>query len=349
MDSTETLLLDALRDAWRGIAAERFGGTMKAPVLTLHRADRHLGRWTSATRTLSMSWRLVVEAPWGEVVSVLEHEMAHQYVDEVLGIRVETPHGPAFRAVCAERGIDARAAGTPVDGGAPEPKVVRRIRKLLALADSPNEAEARAAMTKAFELMLRHNVSEAEASAAHRYVVRQLGEVRARRPKHEHLLAGLMSGHFFVDVTLVPGFSVATGQKGRAVEIAGTAANVELAAYAWDFVLHTGEALWRARRQAGGGKGRFLEGLVLGFRERLEGEAARCAQEEGLVWAGDASLDRFVAARHPRRRRGRRLSVHMDADHAAGRSQGRALVFRRPIRERQDGPTPQLPGPTSRG
>jgi hypothetical protein len=72
-----------------------------------------LGRWAGSTRRLELSRPLVLARPWPEVRSVLEHEMAHQFVDEVLGIHDETAHGQTFQQVCAERGID-RVAGAAI-------------------------------------------------------------------------------------------------------------------------------------------------------------------------------------------------------------------------------------------
>src|SRR4051812_43490555 len=99
----------------------RFKDRLTAPVIVLADSEQRLGRWISQTRTLELSRTLVLERPWPEVIAVLEHEMAHQFVDEVLQIRDEPPHGPTFQRVCAERGIDARAAGSPeavaVSGG----------------------------------------------------------------------------------------------------------------------------------------------------------------------------------------------------------------------------------------
>ena len=56
--------------------------------------------------SLRLATRLVHDEPWQVVIEVLRHEMAHQYVDEVLRIHDESAHGPAFRKVCAERSID---------------------------------------------------------------------------------------------------------------------------------------------------------------------------------------------------------------------------------------------------
>ena len=142
--------------AWENDA--RFRGRLTPPVIVLADAAARLGRWVRATRTLELSRPLVLARPWPEVGAVLLHEMAHQYVDEILGVRDETAHGDTFRTTCAERGIDARAAGAPVVGDrerdAPEAdRVLERIRKLLALAASANQHEAESAMRRAHELV----------------------------------------------------------------------------------------------------------------------------------------------------------------------------------------------------
>src|SRR5580704_3686135 len=84
---------------------QRFAGRMGRPMIVLIDSAKYLGRWSSATRTLEVSRSLVLSRPWPEVVSVLEHEMAHQFVDEVLRVRDESAHGESFRRVCHERGI----------------------------------------------------------------------------------------------------------------------------------------------------------------------------------------------------------------------------------------------------
>lgn len=349
MASVEEVLLTELRRWWHGLNTERFGGRLRPPVLVLEQRAE-LGRWVSATRTLALSWKLVLDRPWGEVVAVLEHEVAHQYVDEVLGVRDETAHGETFRRVCAERGIDARAAGAPADSGAEEPAVVRRIRKLLALADSPHEAEARSAMNAAYKLMLKHNVAVAQAAAPQRYVVRQVGETKSRHDGYEHVLCGILSGHFFVELTIIPAFDAVRGKKATMFEVVGTPENVEIACWVWEFLVHTGERLWRAHRVAHGVRGdrerrTFLEGLMTGFREKLEGEGAKAEREEGLVWVGDAGLDGFVRSRWPRRSGGTRYLSGRGAAHEAGRQAGREIVLRKPIRERSGDGTRALPGP----
>ena len=165
-DELERALLAELQLWWGGLNDRLFGGEMRPPVLMLRNTGRHLGSWERQSRHLALSRSFTQDAPWGEVIEGLKHEMAHQYVDEVIGMTDETAHGPTFREVCAERGIDGRAAGVPVDGtegSHARSRVVGRIQKLLALAESPEQNEAEAAMRAARRLLLKHNLSLAEA------------------------------------------------------------------------------------------------------------------------------------------------------------------------------------------
>src|SRR5580693_3386305 len=148
----EAALARELRATWRQLNDAYFRSALLAPTLELVALRATLGRWIPATRTMEISLPLVIEQPWGAVVEVLKHEMAHQYVHEVLRETSETPHGPAFRDVCARLGVDPRAAGMPspdsvassdpAHADAGEDKTVVRISRLLALAESPNQHEA---------------------------------------------------------------------------------------------------------------------------------------------------------------------------------------------------------------
>ena len=357
----EAALVRELRYRYEWENLQRFGGRLIAPVIVLSDSAVHLGRWHSAARSLELSRTLVLERPWLEVTSVLEHEMAHQYVDEVLHITGETAHGETFRRVCAERGIDARAAGSPSPSpssplggppldGAPAPggdpgadRILDRIRKLLALAGSPNQHEAEIAMRKAHELMLRHNIEATAARATSRidrgYEVRHLGDPHKRGTRVESEVAGLLSEFFFVKVIRVPVYLPRLGKSGTVYEIAGTHPNVEMASHVYAFLLATAERLWNenrhdARVRNGRDRLAYQSGVVGGFREKLLSER-RDLKQTGLVWVGDGELERFYRARHPRITT-RRHSVRINGAHAAGREAGRTVVLHKPV---ERGPT----------
>ncbi|HEX8112312.1 MAG TPA: DUF2786 domain-containing protein [Kofleriaceae bacterium] len=338
----EAALLRELRARYDWDNRTRFGGRLVPPVLVLSDATSHLGRWHSATRTLELSRALVLHRPWLEVASVLEHEMAHQFVDEVLRVRGETAHGETFRRVCAERGIDHRAAGAPTAASAVEgaaeggdtDRVLDRIRKLLALAGSPNQHEAEIAMRKAHELMLRHNIEVANTRAERSYEVRHLGDPGRRGTRVESEIAALLSELFFVKVIRVPVYLPRTGKSGLVYEIAGTHANVEMASHVWAFLLATAERLWAENRhdtRVRSGRDRLVyqSGVIGGFREKLLAERTGLKQT-GLVWVGDRDLDRFYRARHPNMTT-RRHHVRINSAHAAGREAGRTVVLHKPV------------------
>ncbi|HPH64964.1 MAG TPA: DUF2786 domain-containing protein [Kofleriaceae bacterium] len=333
--------------AWENDA--RFARKLMAPVVVLSDSPARLGRWIHATRTLELSRKLVLERPWAEVVSVLQHEMAHQFVDEVLRVHDETAHGETFQRVCAERGIDGKAAGAPVPvtdvaggiGVGEADRVLDRIRKLLALAGSPEVHEAEAAMRKAHALMLRYNVDVTAANEKQFYAVAQLGDPEKRSNRVEAAVVGLLAQLFFVKVIQVPVYLPRAGKRGSVYEIAGTPPNVSMASHVYAFLLATAERLWQtnrtdARVRSGRDRLAYQAGVIRGFHEKLLEErktlSVEAAPDGGtaLIWRGDRALDKFYHARHPRIA-SRRSRVRTNAAHSAGAEAGRTIVLHRPV------------------
>ena len=310
----------------------RFRGLV-APILALVDSATRLGRWVPATRTLELSRALVLARPWPEVTSVLEHEMAHQYVDEVLRAAGEPPHGPTFQRVCAERGIDARAAGAPVPAGGGEiDRGLERIRKLLALAGSDNQHEAEIAMRTAHELMLRYNVEHV--GAPRDFEVAHVGDPARRTNRVEIDIVSLLAELFFVKVIRIPVYLPRDGRHGGVYEIAGTRANVDMACHVYAFLLATAARLWDANRadarvRSGRDRLAYQSGVIRGFRDKLLAERT-VLRGTGLVWRGDGKLDQFYRARHPHIVN-RRRSVRVSGAHDAGREAGRKVVLHKPV------------------
>ncbi|HVV88689.1 MAG TPA: DUF2786 domain-containing protein [Kofleriaceae bacterium] len=342
----EAALLRELRRNFDWENHARFKNKLTAPLLVLSDAASRLGRWVRATRTIELSRPLVLARPWPEVVSVLAHEMAHQYVDEVLHAHGETAHGETFQKVCAAVGIDARAAGAPVPAeGVEGVRVLDRIRKLLALAASANQHEAENAMRRAHELMLRHNIEAAGAQHRAGYEVRHVGDPGKRLDKVQHAIAGLLAEFFFVKVIQVPVYLPLAGRRGSTFELVGTHANLEMAVHVFEFLRATAQRLWLAnwtdaRVRSGRDRLSYQAGVIGGFREKLAAERSTL-RGTGLVWVGDADLDRFYRDRHPRITT-RSRSVRLDGAHAAGREAGRTIILNKPVTHGPSAAAPRL-------
>jgi hypothetical protein len=333
----EALALRAIRAEHRDLNGMLFDWRLSAPNFLLCDSKTRLGQWLPAVKTIELSRLLLVEMSWGAVVEVLKHEMAHQYVDEVLGKSDETAHGPAFRRVCAERGIDARANGAPMPNEA-EPThedraALEKIARLLTLANSPNEHEAQAAMAAAQRLMLKYNLEAFTKSDTRDYCFRHLGKPTGRVYEAPRILALILSEHFFVETIWVPVWRALEGKRGSVIEVCGTRANVEMADYAHDFLIKTSDRLWREHKRAKSivsnrDRRAFLAGVMAGFRNKLSTQK-KVNREHGLIWRGDPALAAYLKLRHPRSHWTRHSSSSSSAAHAEGQRAGSTIVFHR--------------------
>lgn len=354
--------LRQVRSHYLDYNASLFGDRLHPAQLVWSEQSSQYGAWRSEERVLELSVSLL-DLGWGHLVEVLKHEMAHQYVDEVMGCRGEGPHGPTFRAVCEERGIDARAAGAPrpeasglgedADGapttderGAAGTRA--RIQRLLALAQSDNQHEAEAAMRAARRLMLKYNLDEALATSQRGYSFRHLGRPTGRRMAWQKMLGHILSSYFFVEVIIVPVYRPREGKRGSVLEACGTPANLEIAAYVHDFLERAAEQSWKAHKRRLRSKSNrerqsYLAGVMRGFLEKLEQEATRNRQE-GLVWVGDPTLRNFFRRRHPHIRSVSGSGRVQSGAFSAGQEAGRRIVLHRGVEGGDSKGAPRLLG-----
>lgn len=342
----ERLALRAARRVYEDLNQTLFRSALRLPAFELADASGRLGRWVGSTRSIELGRTLLVEHGWGVLVEVLKHEMAHQYADEILGVRDESPHGPTFRRVCHERGIDPRAAGVPRNERAAEEHVLERVAKLLALAESQNEHEAQNAMSAAQRLMLKHNLESLTRETRAAYDFRHLGTPSGRIGESQRLLAHILAEHFFVEVIWVPVWRPLEGRRGSVLEVCGSPENLELAEYVHTFVNRTGERLFREYRAGDRGRGarereRFLAGLMAGFREKLDSERKR-SRAAGLIWRGDGALHDFFRGRHPNIRMTRHATHSGTEAYARGREAGKRLVVHRGVKASASDGAPRL-------
>ncbi|HTJ83227.1 MAG TPA: DUF2786 domain-containing protein [Polyangiaceae bacterium] len=337
----EAALVREIRREYHRLNDSYFKGRLVLPTLLLSDAETRLGRFDSASRTLEIARKLALREPWGILTEVLKHEMAHQFVFEVLKIEGESAHGPAFRELCAKMGIDAKASGMPAEAAprtVEEERVLERIAKLLALAESPSQHEAEAAMNAAQRLMLKYNLEAATVRRTDHtasYAWRTLGKPSGRVQEAERMLAAILGAHFFVEVIWVPVYRPYEGKRGSVLEISGTPANLEMATYVHSFLSHAADRLWLEHKRAHSVRSdrdrrTFLSGVMSGFLAKLEVEK-KAQAKSGLVWTGDADLHRYYRKRHPHVTTVRYGGGPRNDAHAQGHAAGKSLVLHRPM------------------
>lgn len=317
---------------------------LSKPSFRLADLRSRLGQWSSERREISLSRHLVENHPWDEVREVLRHETAHQLADTVLGAAGQTPHGPAFQQACLMLRADPAASATRrplrerLNAEESSATGIRaRVRKLLSLAQSANRHEAEAAMLKAHDLMTRHHLDSLQLEQRD-FVSLFLGEPALRHFREAYFLANLLQDFYFVQGIWVSAFVVAKGKPGRVLEISGTPAAVDNAAYVYDFIRRFTARQWAAYRKNQPLKryqqSDFAVGVIEGFRSRLTAalESGKTPRTLALVKTKDPRLSRYLSHRHPRTQSIQRGGGRQDpAVYEDGCHLGRNLVIARGI------------------
>jgi predicted SprT family Zn-dependent metalloprotease len=328
------------------------------PRFSLRDMGRRLGTWSLNRKEISLNRQLVMNHPWAAVREVLHHEMAHQIADEVFGGQDETAHGPLFKEACRSLRIDSVATATyaalddlPHAGqDCCEDRVLVRIRKLLALAKSQNAHEAEAAMLKAHELITKYHVDLLLLETKRSYASRLVSTPELRHTREKYQLSSLLQEFYFVQGIWVPVFVVEKGKMGRALEISGTAEDVDLAAYVYDFVIGFINSQWQIYSRGSSPRSQrkidFAVGVLAGFRGKLDSQKKRLIRTEAtyaLIEREDPHLVAYMAYKHPRTTRVHHKPIMQDSKTLSdGIEIGRKLVVFRGITEKKHG-TQRLP------
>ncbi|NNG01649.1 MAG: DUF2786 domain-containing protein [Desulfobacteraceae bacterium] len=365
----EHRILKGLDCEWKAAADSiepPYQGRLKMPMFRLENMERQLGAWSSHTREIRLSRQFVMTYPWDAVREVLHHEMAHQFSHEVLNASpsLEPPHGSSFRTACQILRANPKASGhyRPLQDrissrNQNEPdRIMRRIRKLMSLAQSSNPNEAEAAMVKAHQLITRHNVDLIRSQQELSYASIFIGRPALRHFRETYQLANLLIAHFFIKGIWVPAYVMEKEKLGRVLEISGTPENVEIAAYVHDCVVRYIESQWTAYRQRQGHKLNryrktdFAVGIIDGFREKLEMKTndhrLMATATHALIKVEDARLNAYIKERYPYvtsfRRDGGRQDDRVLKD---GMDVGRQLIISKGITERKTTAKPLLVEP----
>ena len=316
-EELERRILHGLSCEWENAVSfleASYRDRFRRPLFGLRNMESRLGHWTSEKKEICLSRNLVLNHSWDAVREVLLHEMAHQFAEQVLGALDESPHGPKFQRACYLLRANPKASGNYMpldervsnDSLGPEDKILVRVKKLMALAQSRNQHEAEAAMTKAHELIAKYNVDLLSRDDNRHFFSIFLGRPDLRHFREEYHLSGLLQKYYFVYGIWVPAYVIEKGRMGRVLEISGTAQNVKMASYIHDFIRHFIDSQWDGYNKKKGlnryRKTDFSVGIIEGFRSKLRSktEAEKKGRDNrGLIKIMDPLLQEHIDYRYP--------------------------------------------------
>jgi len=330
-----------IRSAWHRFNKICLQQRLEEPVFAIGDMAGKLGTWHEATRTISLSKQMLLTASQAEIEEVLKHEMAHQFASEILqatGFPGETAHGSAFRYACTALGIEH---GARMALEAKPSSILERIRKLLALAESANIHEAEVAMSRARDLMARYELDTGLREQDFFY--RFIGSPRALKSSTEQFLALILNRFFNVEIVWIETIMPLTSKRAWLLEANGTAAELDVADYVYQYLVREVAWLWREHRRkhprlkGRGPKMEFQVGVLQGLIDKLNKEKRRPAGHAGeLVLLKKEKLRAFLRDRHPRLYSGGRMTYRKTDTYQAGFDKGRDMEIRKGVDGKED-------------
>lgn len=176
--------------------------------------------------------------------------------------------------------------------------VADKIRKLLALAESPNENEATAAMMKAQELMVKHKLTQREVEditpEKKQSVVVGRTDIRFRQAKWKAVIAKIIAENFLCNVVASTG---AVSHSSTIVFI-GLEDDVDTCAAVYEYAIkfigknasRIKKSYYDAGRSAKGVESCYAFGFAKGLQENYARQVANNS-EFGLVLVKDERVD----------------------------------------------------------
>ena len=175
-------------------------------------------------------------------------------------------------------------------------RILDKVKNLMQLAQSDNQAEAELAAQRASEILTKYNLSMQDVMKDRTYMRQDIDTGSGRSNLLDDYALQIINNYFFVQVVNQPG-SVKY-KYNRKVHILGTKSNVEVAIYTYVFIRTKFNALWLQYKRDTGAKqsarGSYLYGLYKGLRNKLYDTRQEVQQETGLIVVDDKDLASYV-------------------------------------------------------
>ena len=287
---------------------------LEAPIIKIIGGMSKWGEWDPQNRIISLNDRLFKSFSWESIRYVFRHELAHAIVSEVFNMGDLKAHGEAFNKACNVLGIYSHSCDSSDFLKSLEDenkkKVVEKVKKLMALNSSSNKHESKIALSKAHDLMLKHNIKELDNSFEEEYYARPIGEMYGRFPTYGNVLCDIVKDFYFV-IPIIQRVNVKEKNRfkeKRFIEIFGKKENMDIAEYVVHFLLAHGKREWEYFKKNNENiKGRyskssFLNGYFDGFYKKLSEDKNNKTKDVNgneLIWNGDSLMQEMHKKTYP--------------------------------------------------
>ena len=336
---------------------------MEQPFFSLKTMKQKLAYWDAKRCEICFSTDFVLNYPWDSVKEVLLHEMAHQFTSEVFTIRSEPPHGKSFQQACILLRANPKASGSyaPLSERIKNPeieendKIMFKVQKLLALAESNHIHEAEAAVAKAHKLIKKYNIDMLQKNTKRDFVSICVGKPALRHFRDEYALANLLTKHYFVYGIWISAYVIEKGKMGRVLEISGTLQNIKIASYVYDFVHNYINSSWalynKNKKHTRYRKTDFATGIIDGFTAKLNqqkapnNETSNYRNNKNLPSKiEDKKLTEYTSFKYPNTKSFRRSASQIDDKiNSDGKKIGNKLIISKGIEKKSKGNIKYLP------
>lgn len=343
------------------------------PVIEVTDSTKSLGSWRAATRTLCISSHLICHYSWDITINVLKHEMAHQICSELF-LSQGLPHDGEFRRACDLLGLAAEFCKASIDYSAllsedlpanqeqdRRKKLLAKIGKVLAMADSANEHEALAALRMAGRIIEKHNLDGLADAGIQEITYRIVRTGKKRIDSPQRTIASILSRYFQVTLIRSQLYDPAADAVYKTFEIFGRREDVEVAEHCFHFLESRLTCLWRMNRKnfaniGGSAKKSYYLGVLQGFSEKLTVKSARTKPGDRpekpcrlpalsvhqLSCDHEVRVRQCIQRRHPRLRTLKTVRQIVSGDiYHQGREAGRGIVLSKALQQEQETSIPK--------
>jgi len=177
--------------------------------------------------------------------------------------------------------------------------IIEKIKKLLALANSSNEHEAKLAASMATEILTKHNLTRQQVDkSSRRYIHYGRDTGKYRRSAEGKFIFSLLRNYFFVEVIQQRIPVAGRIHRRLAWMFLGEPHNVEIAIYIYDFLERSFIELFKEyRKKTGSGvkaRNSYYYGLYCGLADQLKAARHKAESSAGLVVVKDGEISKYA-------------------------------------------------------